>query len=367
MSGDRCAHRLGSGTAADVCVAGVDGPDLDLMLSLDPEGAPWGPRDERWLIDRVVGTARRAVDRGAEVVVLPVQHRERHGARARTRGPGGLDPVIGTVPAISPPRRCATRWRSGQRRPRPRGLPGQSREGIRERQFGGGGGVPRARRRDRLGDVEAARAAIAAAAARTPDDVTGVSCWAARTTRSSRRDRGAPAGRGGAVDSAEAVAAQTLRRIVDAIGRDTTGQGTVEVLLSGTRGELRSVPRTSTPDGSCSRRRRADGPARVVGVSPRRAMPAATTCATGGRVPHGAAGGCRRDRADGLPAAENIAATHAFAHARRVPGRDRDAGAGLEDPHRGVVQVRPEAAQVVADVGVRFGSRQMITRITDEG
>ena len=43
-------------------------PELDLMLSMDPDGAPWGPKPGDWVIDRVVRTAERAVTRGAEVV-----------------------------------------------------------------------------------------------------------------------------------------------------------------------------------------------------------------------------------------------------------------------------------------------------------
>ena len=46
-------------------------PDVDLLLQLDPEGAPWGPKPQDWMIDRVVAAGRTARDLGAEVVVLP--------------------------------------------------------------------------------------------------------------------------------------------------------------------------------------------------------------------------------------------------------------------------------------------------------
>ena len=39
-------------------------PDVDLLLLLDPDGAPWGPKPEHWVVERVVGAARQAVSRG---------------------------------------------------------------------------------------------------------------------------------------------------------------------------------------------------------------------------------------------------------------------------------------------------------------
>uniref|UniRef100_UPI002453C1CA LuxR C-terminal-related transcriptional regulator n=1 Tax=Nocardia farcinica TaxID=37329 RepID=UPI002453C1CA len=32
-------------------------PDVDLLLQLDPDGAPWGPKPEQWTIERVVAAA----------------------------------------------------------------------------------------------------------------------------------------------------------------------------------------------------------------------------------------------------------------------------------------------------------------------
>ena len=45
-------------------------PELDLVLMMDPDNAPWGPKPDRWVIDRVVGTAQHAVAarRGALVI-----------------------------------------------------------------------------------------------------------------------------------------------------------------------------------------------------------------------------------------------------------------------------------------------------------
>lgn len=208
------------------------------MLSLDPEGAPWGPRDEQWVIDRVVGTARRAVNRGAEVIVLPcntasvtaLEH-----VRAEV-GPGV--PVVGTVPAIKPAAAACESvaiWATAA-------TTASTYQANLVRQFANGSSVVGvachglADAIDR-GDMDAATAAIESAAARTPGDVTGVVLGC--THYPLVADAIAARLPGGVVlfDSAEAVAAQTLRRI-DALGRDVSGSGTVEVLLSGARGEL---------------------------------------------------------------------------------------------------------------------------------
>ena len=77
-------------------------PDLDLMLLLDPDGAPWGPKSEQWVIDRVVGTARNAVADGAEVVVLPCNTASVTALDHVRADLGDVIPVIGTVPAIKP-------------------------------------------------------------------------------------------------------------------------------------------------------------------------------------------------------------------------------------------------------------------------
>ncbi|QBJ95625.1 glutamate racemase [Rhodococcus sp. ABRD24] len=213
-------------------------PDLDLLLSLDPENAPWGPKPEQWVIDRVVGTARRAVDRGAEVVVLPCNTASVTALEHVRVEVGDAIPVIGTVPAIKPAAAVCDSvaiWATAA-------TTASAYQANLIDRFGNGSsvvGVACHGLADAidLGDVEAARAAIEAAAANTPDDVGGVvlGCThyplVAEEIASHLPD--------GVVlfDSAEAVAAQTLRRI-DALGRDTTGQGTVEVLLSGSPGEL---------------------------------------------------------------------------------------------------------------------------------
>lgn len=77
-------------------------PELDLMLSMDPDGAPWGPKPGDWVIERVVSTAERAVTRGAEVVVLPCNTASVTALEHVRETLGDEIPVIGTVPAIKP-------------------------------------------------------------------------------------------------------------------------------------------------------------------------------------------------------------------------------------------------------------------------
>ncbi|MFF1342037.1 glutamate racemase [Streptomyces sp. NPDC058290] len=75
-------------------------PELDLLLLLDPDGAPWGSRTASFVTERLLTAAQLAVQRGAEAIVVPCNTatvtaidalRERFEPRV---------PVIGTVPAV---------------------------------------------------------------------------------------------------------------------------------------------------------------------------------------------------------------------------------------------------------------------------
>lgn len=212
-------------------------PDLDLLLLLDPDGAPWGPRSEEWVIARVVATAEDAVRRGAEVIVLP----------CNTASVTALDdvrrrfptiPVIGTVPAIKPAAAACSSvaiWATA--------VTTASRYQAKLiEDFGNGAdvvgiachGLVDAIER---GDLDAAKVAIAAAAERTPDHVEAVvlGCTHYPLVQNQIADA-LPAGVR-LFDSAPAVAAQTVRRI-EALNRPATGAGSVQVLLSGRQGEL---------------------------------------------------------------------------------------------------------------------------------
>ncbi|MFE4499028.1 glutamate racemase [Rhodococcus sp. NPDC056743] len=214
-------------------------PELDLVLSLDPDGAPWGPKPVPWVIDRVLGAAQRSLDRGAQVIVLPCNTASVT-ALEHVRELVGPDiPVIGTVPAIKPAAAAcesvaiwataattASRYQAD--------LIAEFADGSEVVGVACHGLADAIDRGDRAG----ALAAIGDAAARTPEGVQGVVLGC--THYPLLRDEIVAALPEGVLlfDSAEAVARQTLRRI-DAAAMDTSaGSGTVEVFVSGRPGSL---------------------------------------------------------------------------------------------------------------------------------
>ncbi|MEU5842572.1 aspartate/glutamate racemase family protein [Rhodococcus sp. NPDC047139] len=213
-------------------------PDLDLMLSMDPEGAPWGPKPSEWVIERVVTTARRAVDRGADVVVLPCNTASVTALEHVRADLGPSVPVVGTVPAVKPAAAACDSvaiWATAAT------TASRYQANLIE-QFANGAevvGVACHGLADAIdaGDRAAVAAAVAAAAERTPPDVQGVVLGCTHYPLVAETITAhLPAGVR-LFDSAEAVARQTLRRI-DALGRPVTGAGRLEVFRSGVPGEL---------------------------------------------------------------------------------------------------------------------------------
>ncbi|RMI30972.1 glutamate racemase [Nocardia stercoris] len=213
-------------------------PDLDLLLQADPDGAPWGPKPTEWVIDRVLDTARQALRLGAEVIVLPCNTASVTALEHVRAEVGPQVPVIGTVPAIKPAAAvCSTVavWATAA-------TTASSYQADLIARFGGDADVTGvachglADAIDR-GDLDAVEAAIAAAVAQTPPGTEGVvlGCTHYPLVVDAIVAALPPAVR--LFDSAEAVAAQTLRRI-DALGRPAGGSGTVTVVNSGRPGEL---------------------------------------------------------------------------------------------------------------------------------
>ncbi|MFF2109588.1 glutamate racemase [Rhodococcus sp. ACS1] len=213
-------------------------PELDLILALDPDGAPWGPKPEQWVIDRVLATAQRSLDRGAEVIVLPCNTASVTALDHVRELVGPQVPVVGTVPAIKP---AAAAFGSVAVWATAATTASRYQADLIEK-FGNGSSVVGvachglAEAIDR-GERDAAIAAIASAAERTPGDVGGVVLGCTHyPLMADEIAAQLPAGVR-LFDSAEAVAAQTLRRI-DALNRPSAGEGTVEVFLSGRPGRL---------------------------------------------------------------------------------------------------------------------------------
>ncbi|MEV4241020.1 MULTISPECIES: aspartate/glutamate racemase family protein [unclassified Nocardia] len=213
-------------------------PDVDLLLQLDPDGAPWGPKPEQWVTDRVVDTARSSVRLGAEVLVLPCNTASVTAldeVRAEV-GPG--IPVIGTVPAIKPAAavcKSVAVWATAA-------TTASRYQADLIARFGGDAkvvGIACHGLADSIdsGDLVAARDSIARAAEQTPDDVEGVVLGCTHYPLVIDAIVAALPDGVRLFDSAQAVAAQTIRRM-EALDRPTTGNGEVRVFNSGRPGEL---------------------------------------------------------------------------------------------------------------------------------
>lgn len=75
-------------------------PELDLLLLLDPDGAPWGSRTASFVTDRLFSAAQLAVQRGAEAIVVPCNTATVTAIDALRESFEPRVPVIGTVPAV---------------------------------------------------------------------------------------------------------------------------------------------------------------------------------------------------------------------------------------------------------------------------
>ncbi len=213
-------------------------PDLDLLLCMDPDGMPWGPRGEASITGRVLAAARIAVERGADGVVVPCNTATVTALDAlRVVLEPGV-PVVGTVPAIKPAAADGAPfavWATAV-------TTASAYQARLIEEFAAGRTVERiacpglAEAVDRA-DAEAARMAIADAASRTPAHCAGVVLGCTHYPLVGAEIAAAlPAGVG-LYDSAEAVARQTLRRLGLAELPDAE-PGTLDVVLSGRPGVL---------------------------------------------------------------------------------------------------------------------------------
>ncbi|RKS04813.1 glutamate racemase [Nocardiopsis sp. Huas11] len=77
-------------------------PDADLVLSMDPDHMPWGLRTPDEVIGRLLAGARAAQGGEADAVVVPCNTASVHALDALRAEFEPRVPVIGTVPAIKP-------------------------------------------------------------------------------------------------------------------------------------------------------------------------------------------------------------------------------------------------------------------------
>ncbi|MFF8943473.1 glutamate racemase [Streptomyces sp. NPDC014864] len=218
-------------------------PDADLVLSWDPDGMPWGPRTPEDITQRALDVAGAAAAHEPDVLIVACNTASVHSLPVlRARFEPRL-PIIGTVPAIKPAAAgggpvaiWATPATTGS--PYQRDLIERFADGVTVTE------VPCPGLADAVhhADEAAVEAAIAAAAARTPDDVTTVVMGCTNYELVAERIRTAVQRPGQPPlilhGSAGAVAAQALRRI----GADPVPEADVDsaltVLLSGREAEL---------------------------------------------------------------------------------------------------------------------------------
>ncbi|WUI02937.1 aspartate/glutamate racemase family protein [Spirillospora sp. NBC_00431] len=213
-------------------------PRLDLLLLMDPEGAPWGPKPTSFITDRLFSAARTAIDRDAEAIVVPCNTATVTAIDVLRREIEPAVPVIGTVPAVKPAAaagRSIAVWatvRTTESHYQAR-LIADFANGKPVEQVA----CPGLAEAIDHGDVSAAAKAIDDAAGRTPHHcdavVLGCTHYPLVAPEILRR---LPAGTA-LYDSAEAVARQTLRRLPRPTAPDGAAGG-VDVMLSGRDGDL---------------------------------------------------------------------------------------------------------------------------------
>ncbi|MFE1766698.1 glutamate racemase [Streptomyces angustmyceticus] len=228
----------GTGLLAAAAVMRRLRPDADLVLSSDPDGMPWGPRTPEDVTAHALAVARSAAAHHPDALIVACNTASVHALPALRAALEPGIPVIGTVPAIKPAAAGGgpvAIWAT----PATTGSPYQ--RDLIER-FGQGvevTGVPCPGLADAVqaADESAIDDAIAAAAARTPRGLRSVvlGCThyelVAERIRAALQQPGAPALV--LYGSAEAVAAQALRRIGAEPAPAAAPTGALSVLLSG--------------------------------------------------------------------------------------------------------------------------------------
>jgi glutamate racemase len=210
-------------------------PDAHLVLSMDPDGMPWGPRTPEGVTERALACARAAAKHRPDALVIACNTGTVHALPTlRAEFEPGI-PVIGTVPAIKPAAATggplviwATPATTGSAYQR--GLIEEFAEGTDVTEVpcpGLADAVDRA-------DDAAIDAAIAAAAALTPSGVKAVVLGCTHYELVADRIRAAVRAPDATLyGSAGAVAAQTLRRIGAGPAPDAAPAGGLTVILSG--------------------------------------------------------------------------------------------------------------------------------------
>ena len=217
-------------------------PDADLVIAMDPDGMPWGPRTPQDIAERSLAIARASASFEPDVIIMACNTGTVHALEVLRAEFEPAVPVVGTVPAIKPAASAAGTvaiWATVA----------TTRSDYQRRlisEFGGNAdftsvACPGLATAVDAGDSEAIDAAIADAAERTPIDC-GALVLGCTEYELAADLIGAAVPGVRLFGTAAAVAAQAMRRVA-LTGRDLTPasddqSGTLTVLLSGREGNL---------------------------------------------------------------------------------------------------------------------------------
>lgn len=223
--------------AAAAAVRGLR-PDADLVLSSDPASMPWGPRTPQDVTERALAVARAAAAHRPDALIVACNTASVHALPALRAELEPALPVVGTVPAIKPAAAGGgpvAIWAT----PATTGSPYQ--RGLIE-DFAAHADVtevpcPGLADAVQHADEAAIGRAVSAAAALTPPGVVDIVLGCTHYELVAERIRTAVR-RPGHPDatlhgSAQAVAAQALRRIGAGPAPSAEPSGTLTVLLGG--------------------------------------------------------------------------------------------------------------------------------------
>lgn len=209
-------------------------PDADLVLSMDPDHMPWGARSDDEVIGRALAGARAAGDPRPDAIVVPCNTASVHSLAALRTEFEPQVPVIGTVPPIKPAAAPGTPiavWATAvtSRSQYQTGLIARFAPDIAVTQVACVGLAEAIE----SAEADALDAAVSYAADLTPDDVTRVVLGCTHYDLVSERIDAALGWRATLFTAAEAVCAETLRRLGTVPSPDAPRTGTVSVLRSG--------------------------------------------------------------------------------------------------------------------------------------
>jgi glutamate racemase len=77
-------------------------PDADLVIAMDPDGMPWGPRTPQDIAERSRAAAHAAASYNPDVIVMACNTGSVHALDVLRAEFEPDIPIVGTVPAIKP-------------------------------------------------------------------------------------------------------------------------------------------------------------------------------------------------------------------------------------------------------------------------